>query len=152
VIEAVGRAPDRRRLLALQRLHHDGGLREVLSLRGGTVGAGEDDAGGIRNDEEVGLGLLVSLLERVQDRRRVLRLHHALEARIVAEHADAELQLVVTVGLERLPDLARLGQAAGDVLLGQAVGLHGREDERGEDERHHQRAREEQDLLSETQG
>jgi hypothetical protein len=98
---------------------------------------------GSGHDEEVGLDLLVALLQRVQDRGDFLLLDQALDEGIVAEHTDAELELVVAVGLVGLPDLARLREAAGDVLLGQAVGLEGREDERGEDESHHQRAREE---------
>ena len=118
-------------------------------MRGGPVGPGDDHARGVGGDEEVRVQLLAPLPQRVEDGGLVVRLHQRLEGGIVAEDADAELQLVVAVGLERFPDLPGLREALVDRLVREAVGLHGGEGEGRPHQGHDEEAREDEDLLGE---
>jgi hypothetical protein len=157
VEELIALTPHRERVLPGQRLHHDRVLREVVALDAGPVAPRENGSVHVGRDHEVGGDVAAALLEGVEHRVvgvLAALVHHALdeglEGRLVAEGAQAEPQLVEAIGLEGLPHPAGLGEPAVDVGAGQAVGLHGGRDQGDGDERDHDGAREEQDLLGES--
>ena len=144
--ELLALAPQRRRVLSLERPLHHRVSRQVVARGRGAIGAGHQRAGGVGRHHEVGGEVLAALAERVEGGGLVALGEGGLEVGVVGEDAHPELELVEAVGLDRLPDVARLLETRVDRGPRQPVGLHRGEGERAAHEQHHQRGDEQQDL------
>ena len=149
VVEARALLPDGRRFLAVEHGEDERIVRQVGAFAARASGARQHAAARIGDHEQVGAEVGAALGQRVLDGRQVARLHHRLERRLVGQGAQAELELVVAVGLERLPDAGGLRQPLAQALARQPVRLERGVDERRQEQPQNQGADERQDLLRE---